>query len=151
MTTRRVASSLIVFVVWLAGTAAEGQRVVIRQERPPCLRYGSDTVALSGVLERIVFPGRPNYESVATGDEPEAGFYLRLSRAICTVGDRNSPDAYPIAAADTVQLVLDSAGYALLRPKLGTAVTLKGTLFARHTGHHHAPVLLDVLRPVQLR
>jgi hypothetical protein len=110
-----------------------------------CLSYEPDTVRVTGTLQRLTFPGRPNYESVAEGDEPEAGFYLLLATPICTKGDTIAPDAFPIAAADTVQLVLDSAGYDRLRLSLGRNVTLSGTLFARHTGHHHAPLLLQVL------
>ena len=130
----------------LCSVGAAGVPSVAAQGGNGCLRYWSDTVAITGILQRLVFPGRPNYESVAQGDEEEAGFYLRLTRPICTVGDSLSPDSYPIASADTVQLVLDSAGYARLRPLLGKQVTEKGTLFARHTGHHHAPLLLWVSR-----
>jgi hypothetical protein len=42
-----------------------------------------------------------------------------------------------------VQLVLDQAGYDLLRPSLGRKVSLQGSLFSAITGHHHADLLLD--------
>jgi len=110
-----------------------------------CLRYDPDTVEISGALHRLTFPGPPNYESVAEGDLAETGFYLLLARPICTTGDSASDILYPVAGADTVQLVLDSIGYARLRPYVGRVVTVQGTLFARHTGHHHAPLLLSVI------
>jgi hypothetical protein len=101
-------------------------------------------VMLTGRLERRTYPGRPNYESIERGDEPETGFYLNLSRQICTVGDRSSRDGYPqLQRVTLVQLVLNEAGYKKLRPLLGRTVRLQGTLFASHTGHHHAPLLLD--------
>ena len=112
-----------------------------------CLRYGPDTVRVSGTLQRLTFPGPPNYEDVQTGDEPETGFYLAPAVPLCAAGGRDEVDGGPRADVRLVQLVLDSAGYAALRPALGRAVALRGTLFPSHTGHHHAPVLLDVLRP----
>jgi hypothetical protein len=112
----------------------------------PCLRYEPDTVAVTGTLARKTFPGRPNYESIADGDEPETGFYLELATPICTVA---SPDSTrdnngALRGVRLVQLVLDSAGYARLRPSLGRQLTVRGTLFAAITGHHHAPLLIRV-------
>jgi hypothetical protein len=46
---------------------------------PKCLDYGGEMVALTGKLHRATFPGRPDYESIADGDEPETGFYLTLA------------------------------------------------------------------------
>jgi len=113
-----------------------------------CLRYEPDTVALTGMLTRKVFPGRPNYESVKDGDEPETGFYLELAVPVCTVASPDSANNNNGALQDVrlVQLVLDAAGYARLRPQLGHQTTLRGTMFAAFTGHHHAPLLLQVLR-----
>jgi hypothetical protein len=108
-----------------------------------CLQYSPSSVKLSGELKRLTFPGRPNYESVASGDEEEAGFYLVLSKELCVDGDKQSADSYPQQKVRLVQLVLDSNGYSKLRSLLGSDVTLNGTLFARHTGHHHAPLLLQ--------
>ncbi len=98
---------------------------------------------LSGKLERMTFPGRPNFESVAEGDEAETGFYLSLSNKLCVDGDKNAADSYPQSGIQLVQLVLEKEGYEKLRPLLGRNVTLEGTLYAAHTGHHHAPVLMQ--------
>jgi hypothetical protein len=115
----------------------------------PCLRYEPDTVAVTGTLARKTFPGRPNYESVAAGDEPETGFYLELAAPICTVAspDSSADNNGALQGVRLVQLVLDSAGYARLRPSVGRSITLRGTLFAALTGHHHAPLLLRVTSP----
>ena len=43
-----------------------------------CLSY-ANRVSVTGTLTRTVFPGRPNFESVAKGDEPETYFVLRLN------------------------------------------------------------------------
>jgi len=111
------------------------------------LRYEPDTVAITGLLVRKTFPGPPNYESIAKGDTPETGFYLELALSICTTASSDS-DVHPATeGVHLVQLVLDQPGYDRLRPRLGQKVTVRGTLFAPNTGHHHAPLLLKVVHP----
>lgn len=116
----------------------------------PCLRYEPDTVQLTGRLERHMYYGAPNYGEDPAHDEQEVGFYLGLAGSVCAAGGRDPALNNPRRGVRRVQLVLDSAGYAQLRPYLGQRVTLRGTLFASHTGHHHTPILLDVAKPVQM-
>lgn len=108
-----------------------------------CLKYESETVAVTGRLHKETFPGRPNFESVAHGDEEETGFYLSLESPICTLGG-SGDNGVPYESVREIQLVLSEKQYALLRPKLGTKVMLKGQLFSAHTGHHHTDVLMRV-------
>lgn len=115
-----------------------GGRVASAQGMPAaCLRLGPDTVQITGVLRRETYPGAPNFESVARGDTPETGFYLHLERPACLATDLTARIGF-------VQLVLDSAGNARLRPLLGARVSLRGVAFTPFTGHHHAPLLLQV-------
>ena len=108
-----------------------------------CLKYEPEIVALSGTLHRATFPGRPNFESVADGDEAETGFYLTLAQAICTRGgDNGDPEREPHKDVREIQLVLTPEQYATLRPQLGQQVQLRGQMFSSFTGHHHADVLL---------
>src|SRR4051794_28659648 len=123
-------SSFLATVVALAAVGcarADGQ----------CLRYEPDTVRISGILTRETFPGRPNYESIQDGDEPETGFYLHLPRPLCMHGSAGDDVNHDTTGVTHVQIVLDPAGFNALRPYLGTIVDLRGTLFAAHTGHHH--------------
>jgi hypothetical protein len=106
-----------------------------------CINTYKDTVSLTGKLERRTYPGRPNYETVKAGDEPETHFYLVLAKPVCSVASEESDAQKDVKL---IQLVLDSVGYASLRPRLGENVTLRGTVFGAHTGHHHAPLLLQV-------
>jgi hypothetical protein len=108
-----------------------------------CLKYEPDVVALTGLLHRATFPGKPNFESVANGDEPETGFYLTLKQRICTQQD-SGPDRQGHDAVTEVQLVLTPEQYDLLRPQIGKQVVLRGQLFSSFTGHHHTDVLLRV-------
>lgn len=133
-------------VAWLLLMSATS--TVHAQDRRPtsdCLRYEPDSVRLVGTMRRHTFPGPPNYESIRNGDMVETGYYLHLDRPVCTVG--KDEINVPLSGVRFVQLVLDSAGYARLRPLLGRRVALRGTLFAEHTGHHHAPLLLVVAKP----
>jgi hypothetical protein len=114
---------------------------------PRCLDYGGETVALAGKLHRATFPGRPNYESIADGDEPETGFYLTLAEPICTNGNKWSEG---FGSVTEIQLILNQQQYGELRPKLGSVVQLKGKISAAISGHHHASVLLEVDAPSNL-
>lgn len=108
-----------------------------------CLKYEPAVVTVSGELHRATFPGRPNFESIASGDEPETGFYLTLKEPLCTQADA-AGEQEAQEGVHEVQLVLTQKQYAQWRPKLGQQVTLHGGLFAAFSGHHHAPVLLKV-------
>ena len=110
---------------------------------PACLRYEPDTVAITGKLVRRTFYGAPGFGEDPKHDTKETGYYLALGAALCTIRSRDNDAA---AGVKLVQLVLDSADYARLRPKIDHTVTLRGTLFAAFTGHHHAPVLLTPVR-----
>jgi hypothetical protein len=112
-----------------------------------CLRYEPDTVRILGKLTRRTFYGPPGFGEDPKHDAKEVGFYLESPVALCTL---KSSDNEAKSGVKLVQLVLDSAGYARLRPRLGTSVALRGTLFAAITGHHHAPILLTVAHPMRV-
>lgn len=105
-----------------------------------CLRYEPQTATLTGRLERRTYPGRPNYENVQNGDEPEMGLYLVLPHPVCTKGRGIWYGAQKDVTL--VQLVLEQRDYVDLQPFLEKTVTLRGQLFSRQTAHHHAPLLL---------
>jgi hypothetical protein len=142
---------LILGLTLLAAAPLRGQDSTLSTGAAPCLRYEPDTVALTGTLSRRTEPGPLNYESVPAGDEPATYFYLDLARPVWTIGaaDPESANGAATGAATgvrQVQLVLKQAGYDRLRPYLRRhqVVTLRGTLFAAITGHHHAPLLLTL-------
>lgn len=112
-----------------------------------CLSYGPAQVQLHGELVRKTYPGAPNFDSVADGDEAETGFYLRLVKPVCMLQGQSDVDQAAQKNVRLVQLVLDQQGYAHWRPELGKTVTVKGTLFSPFTGHHHGDVLMAVAPP----
>lgn len=106
----------------------------------PCLNYEPEVVTLEGILARETHPGRPNYESIADGDEPETIWVLQLDEAICVT---ESDELSPAETGQTaVQLVLTATQYDQYRTLMGKRVRATGTLFHSHTGHHHKALLL---------
>ena len=137
--------TVLLLMSWRVGAAATSPT-----QSDSCVRFEPSTVRITGVLKRRTYPGPPNYESISRGDQPETGYYLSLPRPLC-VQSAGSDSTVNQRRANVrlVQLLLDSAAYAQLRPRLGRTVTLSGTLSSAVTGHHHAPVLLQVVLPLQ--
>lgn len=133
-------SSALAALLLLSGTASAA-----------CLEYSPVTSTLTGNLQRITFPGRPNFESIESGDEAETGFYLALTQPLCTFQGAEPDRGAPVENVRLVQLILDQARYDRLGPLLGRTVVLRGTLVPAHTGHHHAPLLLDDVTLVKSR
>jgi hypothetical protein len=105
-----------------------------------CLEYEPKVVRISGVIVRETHPGRPNYESIANGDEPETIWVLKLKKAICVLAS----DDINVEADNEkeIQLVLEAEQYRRYRRLLGQRVIVLGKLFHSHTGHHHKTLLL---------
>ncbi|HKQ90388.1 MAG TPA: DUF4431 domain-containing protein [Blastocatellia bacterium] len=111
-----------------------------RSAAAQCLAYEPKVVRLSGVIVRETHPGRPNYESIANGDEPETIWVLKLKKEICVIAS----DDINVEADNEkeIQLVLEAEQYRRYRRLLGQRVTVSGRLFHSHTGHHHKALLL---------
>jgi hypothetical protein len=112
--------------------------------------YEPSVVELSGKLKRETFPGRPNYESIKSGDEIETHYYLSLDQKIDVIkiiNDRSpSINDESVLNVDVLQLVIsnDSDWLKLKKAGVGASVKISGTIFKRHTGHHHSRVLFAV-------
>jgi hypothetical protein len=97
-------------------------------------------ISTSGELSRPMFAGPPNFEDVRKGDAPEPSYILTLDSPFCVTEDDFLEDGQTI---DRIQL-LDDKG--VLRKLVGHPIQVKGSdPFGAHTGHHHAPLLMDVV------
>jgi len=78
---------------------------------------------------------------VDANDRPERPFILRLEKPVCltdaTLGDVDDTRTIHVFAAD-------ARLQAQLRRRVGTTIVVRGKPFARHTAHHHAPIVMDV-------
>lgn len=140
MTTKRFTLATMLAWVTTVATVTPGPRA----QSSGCLSY-AQTARLVGVLERRTYPGPPNYESIRGGDRAETSYYLRLTRPVCTsAGDPQAPDEEAVSDVGLVQLVVQPAMSSRLRQRLGHSIAATGRLFSPHTGHHHAPLLMQV-------
>ena len=107
------------------------------------LAYEPAEVELTGTIESQTFPGPPNWESIADGDEIERGWYLRLDQLI-DVGPRPGSNDANTEPEKNVRVVQIAVGNDSIWKKLrdGRRCKLRGTLFHRLTGHHHSRVLI---------
>jgi hypothetical protein len=109
-----------------------------------CLSYETDGISLTGTISKKTFPGPPNYESIKKGDKPETYWVLHLEKPICTTASGDSDAEKDIT---DLQLTVTGKQYALYRKYLGGKVTVTalGKLSHAITGHHHTPVLMEVV------
>jgi Domain of unknown function (DUF4431) len=130
-----------VYVLIGAGGHASAACLDVRQTQP---------LVFTGSLSRPVFPGPPNYEDVKKGDKPERAYIIKLETPICAVGDEFLDSSQSF---DTVQLLVDDSGKdssalnASLTRLIGKRVQVTGKSgFGAQTGHHHAPLLMTVVK-----
>ncbi len=137
--------SIVALVVsatgWAAGSSPSPERV---------LHYEPTVVSLSGKLSLETFPGSPNYESTKAGDQAETYWILDLDRPISVSPKGEDKDGLQESekGVHRLQLVMD---YEKVVPKkigfkTGIRMRITGTLFHRISGHHHTPVLLNVIK-----
>jgi hypothetical protein len=93
-----------------------------------------------------MYYGAPGFGEDPKHDKKEVGYYLDLAVPLCVLPGSDIARS----GVRRIQLVLDEDGYSRLRPLVGKRVTLRGTLFGAITGHHHTPVLLNVITPVRV-
>jgi glutamine amidotransferase-like uncharacterized protein len=114
------------------------------------VHYEPEIVELVGHLDIQTFPGIPNYESIKNGDKAERHFYLKLQRSIDVIAlpkdDQSFIKSESFYNVQILQLVVHDDKHMSFLRKTGEGghVKIRGTLFHRHTGHHHSRVLLEV-------
>ncbi len=108
------------------------------------------SLSFEGALSYRIFAGPPNYEDVRKGDTPEPAYILSLDAPICATGDEFPNPEKPFDKVQIYPAETDGAGHALwrdLRQLVGKRVSVEGkSAFGAHSGHHHAPLLLPIIR-----
>lgn len=103
---------------------------------------------LKGTIKMLTFPGRPNYEDIKNGDEPEKCPYLILDHTVDVVPKLSTPpdSRQPFDGERNICLVQlavgNDADWKLMKD--GMRVMVKGELFDALSGHHRTRVLLLV-------
>ena len=109
-----------------------------------CLPFEPQTVELTGVAESRMFPGPPNYESIAHDDQPEYAIILELRKKTCFSGKHRDGALTEPLWVDKIHIV-NLKGKKPIAPKdLSKILRVRGRAFVAATGHHRTPVLLDL-------
>ncbi len=140
---------LIVLGLLLAGCSSgenaeesqSAQTDSLKNEQAQAYHYEPETSTLTGKLEMENFWGPPGYGEDTLTDMKENCAMLTLDAPIDVLADTSSEFNESVNDVGVIQL----ASTIKLNAYIGKHVTLKGKLFGAQTGHHHTPVLLDVI------
>ena len=94
--------------------------------------FAEKPIRLTGMARVQDFPGAPNYESIANGDELERYWVL-------TVGVAGKSEDYQLALEENA-----NASRSLLKESVGKQIVIEGLIWQAHSGHHHTPFLITV-------
>ena len=123
-------AAVLALAAMMVGSAAQGCLDVRGSHAP---------VALEGRLERHIYPGLPNYESIQRGDAPEPAYILVLRHPICIDdGARGEPFSrvHLFSSNDRLE--------ARLRAAIGHRIRIRGSGFGSFTMHNRAPLVVNV-------
>lgn len=107
---------------------------------------------LTGRLVRRIFPGPPNYESVAKGDQAERVLVLVLDHPIDVKSAEEPQDEQrnvreiQVMVASTDDPKVNAALEKLVISAAGRDVAVKAKLSVAMTGHQHTPVFGEILQ-----
>ena len=139
MTVRIFVLSMLLIFTSQPGVIAQ---VTGPQTSEGCIRVADpkSKVSVSGRLTLQLFPGVPNFESIAAGDAEERTFIVELPAETCI--DDGGEFADPAEKFVTVQVSGADRLSTVLKAAVGRKVRIEGEGFASHTGHHHAPLVV---------
>jgi len=117
----------------------------------PCLSYSLDPKELSGVVEKRVFPGPPNYQNIGQGDRPHEVLILKLAAPICMDG-RTALGPMDVDVSDVreLQLIFPPELWEQSRGLVGHQHSFHGSLMHRQNAQHYTTVVLVVASIGQL-
>ncbi len=104
--------------------------------------YEPCTTELIGTLYQKTYPGPPNYSNIDDGDIPESLLFLTLTEPVNVALTVIEEDSFnqPVKGVREVQIVFLNENPP--DELWSRGITVKGTLFSAHTGHHHRRVLM---------
>lgn len=115
------------------------------------LEYEPTRVTVTGMLEVVVFPGRPNYNDVNQGDEPQHILMLSLEHPVDVIASPLPPGADPEGWPNKGSYT-NLTNMHVVRPADAPAgrwsgrapvrVCVEGTLMEGHNAHHKTGVVL---------
>ncbi len=127
--------------------AALALMISLAAATPPAVLAEAECLEIRDADARLGFAGRlgeGRFPSPAVFAPPEGehAFILRLDRPICV--DDGGQFADPAERFDRIHLWGSPPVMAALRQAQGQYVQLFGRAYGAHTGHHHAPLVMEV-------
>ncbi len=130
-----------------------------QKTNPLALSEGTEErlVALRGKLIQKLFPGPPEYSSVAKGDRADYCWILQLDSssffiAMTTPVGAPANDLSHIVKwphPNEIFLALDEDMKNFCFEHINQEIVSEGHLFHAHTEHHYTPILMDVKRMLE--
>jgi hypothetical protein len=109
-----------------------------------CLHYDGDPVVLKGVVISRTSYGPPGFGEDPVHDDHETQALLRLDAPLCVDATAAGAETPYDRAENQVEITLVPMPHQSLKSYVGRRVTVTGTLFGAHTGHHHTDVLMEI-------
>jgi Domain of unknown function (DUF4431) len=105
-----------------------------------CLSYNQQSTTLRGIVTQQTFFGPPNFGETPEIDKRETQSVLMLAEPICVTASDDED-----AEQNQLQVTLVPRIKISLKALDGKQVKVTGKLFHAHTGHHHTPLLLELV------
>ena len=111
-----------------------------------CLPFEPTEVLIEGTILATSFPGRPNFECIAGGDEKLVHWLLKPGKRVCVgMSDSVSEIHTAESAVREIQIAPKEEGfYTRHHGAAGRRVLIKGTLFHQHTAWHVTTIVVQV-------
>jgi len=106
--------------------------------------YEPEIVTLSGKMYEKTYPGPPEYMSIEIGDQQETVMILALSEPIDVEKTSNEDDDFNETEKGVLEIQVVFSESMPTKSLWNQEITLKGSLFHAHTGHHRRRVLIMV-------
>lgn len=102
---------------------------------------GEERIVAEGRLTSRMFPGPPNFASIAAGDLPERAYILELASSDCV--DDGGDFADPNERFTIVHLIAeDEAARTMIGVFEGRDVIVRGRAFPSNNARHRAPLAM---------
>ena len=105
---------------------------------------GSQNVCASGYIVRRIFPGPPEFTSIAQGDRPSECWVLIADQPVKNTAPTQFGQPIPAEGVKELQLFLNDDQYSEKSPLFGKHVEIRGICSWAAVGGNYTPLLIEV-------
>ena len=107
------------------------------------VKYEPDITELRGTIYQKIYPGPPNYENIEKGDRLETAFILALNEPINVEVESLEEDDLNQTERGVREIHISFTDSEPPKECWDREISVKGTLYSAHTGHHRRRVLMS--------